>query len=81
MFFDEKQNAQDRLDDFSNKKPNVPAKLRHRKPNPNETVYTRLRNEFGHSRPGKNIEQTKVEMAERFNELRELTKRAIELLS
>jgi len=44
-----------------------------------ETVYTRLRNEFAHTRPGVNIASTKVEMANRLGALRELTKRAIEL--
>jgi len=82
MFFDDDQpGAQERLDNFINKKPSVPPKRRRRKRNPNETVYTRLRNQFGHSRPGKNIEQTKVEMAERLKELREITKRAIKSLS
>jgi hypothetical protein len=44
-----------------------------------ETVYTRLRNEFAHPRPGVNLASTKVEMAQRFNPLRDLVKKAIEL--
>lgn len=44
-----------------------------------ETVYTRLRNEFGHVRPRVNIQNTKVEMARMLGGLTVLTKRAIEL--
>jgi hypothetical protein len=51
MFFDDKRQAQERLDNFIKKIPNTSAKPILRKPNPNETVYTRLRNEFAHSRP------------------------------
>ena len=43
-----------------------------------ETVYTRLRNEFAHGRPGVNLDQTKGEMADRIGGLVLLTKRAIE---
>jgi len=44
-----------------------------------ETVYTRLRNEFGHKRVGIDIDNTKSEMANNLNGLIALTKRAIEL--
>jgi len=44
-----------------------------------ETVYTRLRNEFGHRRVGVNRDDTKSEMAARLGGLIGLTQRAIEL--
>ncbi len=44
-----------------------------------ETVYTRLRNELAHTRPGVSLHNTKTEMASRVGELVALTKRAIEL--
>jgi hypothetical protein len=88
MYFDDEKKAQNRLDKFIRKvNPKVemkpycrPAKSGKQKM-VLETVYTRLRNEFAHSRTGANIEQTKVEMTERLSELRELAKRAIESLS
>jgi hypothetical protein len=43
-----------------------------------ETVYTRLRNELGHTRSGVNLDNTRSEMARRLDGLRALTKRAIE---
>ena len=46
-----------------------------------ETVYTRLRNEFAHTRPEVNLDNTKEQMVTRVSELRNLTKRAIELHS
>jgi hypothetical protein len=46
-----------------------------------ETVYTRLRNELGHNRPGVNLDVTKAEMAKHLGGLIALTKRAIELHS
>jgi hypothetical protein len=46
-----------------------------------ETVYTRLRNELGHKRPGVNLDVTKEEMAKHLGGLIALTKRAIELHS
>jgi hypothetical protein len=42
-----------------------------------ETIYTRLRNEFGHARPGVKLDDTKVEMMNRRGGLIALTKRAI----
>jgi hypothetical protein len=50
-----------------------------RNPSVMETVYTRLRNEIGHRRPGVKLETTRAEMASRVAGLRALTKRAIEL--
>ena len=44
-----------------------------------ETVYTRLRNELGHSRKGVNLQDTKAEMANQLGGLIAITKRAIEL--
>jgi hypothetical protein len=44
-----------------------------------ETVYTRLRNEFGHNRAGVDIDKTKAEMANHLGGLIVLTRRAIEL--
>ena len=42
-----------------------------------ETIYTRLRNEVGHRRPGVTPEQTRTEMESKMTGLQELTKRAI----
>ena len=42
-----------------------------------ETIYTRLRNEVGHRRPGVTPEQTRTEMESNLTGLQELTKRAI----
>jgi hypothetical protein len=44
-----------------------------------ETIYTRLRNEFAHRRPGVDINVTKEEMTNHLGGLVTLTKRAIEL--
>jgi hypothetical protein len=44
-----------------------------------ETVYTRLRNEMAHRRPGVDIDATKAEMSGRLGGLITLTQRAIEL--
>jgi len=44
-----------------------------------ETVYTRLRNELGHKRPGVSLDNTKSEMANQLGGLIALTKRAIDL--
>jgi hypothetical protein len=46
-----------------------------------ETIYTRLRNELGHNRTGGNLDKTQAEMKKCLDELRALTKRAIELHS
>jgi hypothetical protein len=45
-----------------------------------ETVYTRLRNEFGHKRSGVTLDDTKMEMASHLSGLRELARKAIQLL-
>ena len=44
-----------------------------------ETVYTRLRNECAHKRPGVNLDNTKAEMMNRLGGLVALTAQAIEL--
>jgi hypothetical protein len=46
-----------------------------------ETVYTRLRNEFGHKREDVNLDDTKAEMTKCLSALRTLTKQAVELRS
>ena len=57
--------------------PQTPTGLRGRR----ETVYTRLRNEFGHKRDGVNLDDTKKEMASRLGGLRELARLAIRNLT
>jgi hypothetical protein len=44
-----------------------------------ETVFTRLCNEFAHTRPGVDLDTTKQEMQARLPTLADLVKRAIEL--
>jgi hypothetical protein len=44
-----------------------------------ETVYTRLRHEFAHNRPGGNLDATKAEMANWLHGLISLVKQAIEM--
>jgi hypothetical protein len=46
-----------------------------------ETVYSRLRNEFGHHRSGVDLDNTKREMASHLGGLRELARQAIQLLT
>jgi hypothetical protein len=46
-----------------------------------ETIYSRLRNELAHPRPGVDIATTKADMANWLGGLRDLTKKAIELNS
>ena len=79
MFFDDKQAKVDKF--ILREKPRVPLTPDPRIKNRLETVYTRLRNEFGHQRQGVNLDTTKAEMKERLGELVALTKRAIELHS
>lgn len=43
-----------------------------------ETVFTRLRNEFAHTRAGVDMDKTKEEMELRWEQLRDLTQKAIE---
>ena len=43
-----------------------------------ETIYTRLRNELAHRRPGVDIDSTKQQMAARVGDLRGLVKEAIQ---
>jgi|CXWL01.1.fsa_nt_gi hypothetical protein len=59
--------------------PQTPSKNPKAKPGEMESVYTRLRNEFGHRRQGVNPNDTKAEMATHVGRLAALTKRAIEL--
>ena len=78
MLFDDDQPKVDKF--ILDEDPNVPLTP---DPRPNrktkETIYTRLRNEFGHKRVGVNLDNTKAEMANRLGGLITLTKRAIEL--
>ncbi len=83
MIFSDKQ---DFVDDFIEKHdPNVPQAAKPPRPKKtkkrkrlNETVYTRLRNEFAHKRDGVDIQKTKAEMADWLCGLIALTKGAIE---
>ena len=59
--------------------PGVPTMPSPRNPGAMETVYTRLRNEVAHRRPGVKLENTRTEIAGRVAGLRARTKRAIEL--
>jgi hypothetical protein len=69
-----------RVEDFiKSEDPNVPETPDPRDPKVMETVYTRLRNEFGHRRVGVDLDKTKSEMATHLGGLMALTKRAIEL--
>jgi hypothetical protein len=80
MFLGDSQRA---VDDFILKQepstPTTPSLSPRGKQGEIETIYTRLRNELGHSRPGVNLLETKKEMAARVGELAVLTKKAIEL--
>ncbi|MBI1913493.1 MAG: hypothetical protein HYS12_01875 [Planctomycetes bacterium] len=51
------------------------------KTNWQETTYTRLRNELGHQRENVNLDDTKKEMADHLGGRREVTKKAILLIS
>jgi hypothetical protein len=75
MFFGD---VQERLDEFIRREePGVP--VTHYQPrNVDETVYRRLRNEFGHERQDGNLDKTKAEMKKHLSGLIVLTKRAIE---
>lgn len=79
MLVGERQNDVDRF--ILGEEPSVPQT-----PSPHnsaviETAYTRLRNELAHKRAGIDLERTRSEMRERVPGLRNLVKRAIELLS
>jgi hypothetical protein len=58
--------------------PAVPYTSRPGRPTTTETVYTRLRTELGHPRPGVNLDDTKKAMLQRVGELAALVQRAIE---
>ena len=78
MLFNDKQPAVDAF--IVAEEPAVPQTPDPRPGHTNmETVYTRLRNELGHKRPGVNLDNTKAEMANRLGGLITLTKRATEL--
>lgn len=55
------------------------SKRRTAKQSPNETIYTRLRNEMAHIRDGVDLRETKVEIENCLGDLIKLTKRAINL--
>jgi hypothetical protein len=57
--------------------PNVPQSQRPDKPNVNETIFTRLRNELAHRRPGTTLEGTRREIQEHVAALQELVRTAI----
>jgi hypothetical protein len=80
MFFDDSRpGAQARLDEFIRREePGVTSTPDPRRPRVHETVYTRLRNEFAHKRPGVNLDDTKAAMKRNLGSLIALTKRAIE---
>jgi hypothetical protein len=81
MFHNDDQKAVDTF--IRNEEPAVPVtpsgnpKLANK--GVDETVYSRLRNEFAHKRKGVNLDNTKAEMAARLNGLISLARRAIEL--
>jgi hypothetical protein len=83
MFFDDdRPGAQGRLDEFIRREePGVASTPHPRRPNVDETLYTRLRNELGHNRKGVNLDTTKAEMRKNLGGLIALSKRAIELHS
>lgn len=58
--------------------PNVPVSRRPDKPAANETVFTRLRNQVGHVRPGASLAQTRREMAQNVSALQSHVVAAIE---
>jgi len=74
------EDSQGHVDDFIRRKDPAVSQTQDPRKGPGvmETVYTRLRNEFGHRRSGVNVDATKAEMANRLGELVKLTKRAIE---
>jgi len=57
--------------------PNVPQSQRPDKPNVNETIFTRLRNEIAHRRPGTTLEQTHREIRENVASFQALVRTAI----
>jgi hypothetical protein len=70
--------AQRQVDDFiRQEEPNVPQSPNPLNANVMETVYTRLRNEIGHTRAGTTPEQTRSEMEDHIAALQTLVKTAI----
>lgn len=76
MIFNDKQGALDKF--IVAEEPKVAQTPSPHVAGVNETVYTRLRNELGHTRAGVDIEQSKQEMAEHLPGLIKLVKCAIE---
>jgi hypothetical protein len=74
--------SQRRVDHFiTTQEPTVartPVQLLGSKKPRTETIYTRLRNELGHWRPGVDLATTNANMAAWVDRLRALTKAAIE---
>jgi hypothetical protein len=60
--------------------PSVPQTPSPHRPGISETMYTRLRNELAHNRPGVNLDTTRAEMRVRVGGLRAVVKRAVEQL-
>jgi hypothetical protein len=70
--------SQKQIDDFIRKEmTNIPQSPRPDKPRLIETIYTRLRNEVGHTRTGATSEQTSKEIKENVMGLQTLVKAAI----
>ena len=60
--------------------PDTPVPLSKKRPKPiKETIYSRLRNEISHRRPGVDLQTTRSEIAAHVGGLLKLAKRAIEL--
>lgn len=71
--------AQKYVDSFIRREmPNVLQSPRPDKPNVNETIFTRLRNEVAHRRPGTTSEQTRREIQENIAAFQTLVRTAIE---
>ena len=79
MFFDdERPRAQKRLDTYIREQNSDVLMTPNPRTNRSETVYTRLRNEFGHHRQGVNLDDTKAEMETRLGEWIGLSKQVIQ---
>ena len=77
LFFNDSQADVD--DYIRREEPGVPESPHPRFAGVMETVYSKLRNEFGHVRAGVDVRNTKLEMTNRLGGLTGLTRRAIEL--
>jgi hypothetical protein len=66
------------VDDFIRREvPNVPQSQRPDNSHVNETIFTRLRNEIAHRRPGTTLEQTHREIRENVAAFQELVRTAV----